>query len=385
MVGERTYYLDHAAATPCDERVLAAMLPYMSTVFYNPSSPYSGGREARHALNQARQDIAVLLGAKAHDVIFTAGATESINLAIQGILSAGGHAVISGIEHPAVRSVADHYPHTIVNPNKQALITPEDVRNAINDDTTLVSIVMADSEFGAVQPLADIARTIEGVRVERANRGNKTPLYFHTDASQAALSLELKVARLGVDMMTLNAGKCYGPKQVGLLWIASHVHLQPLVYGGGQERSLRSGTENVAGAVGFARALQLAQGGRHTEAQRLKAMRAEMIKQLKAAVPGIVFDGSTHKYLPGHIHIHIDGLDAERVVFHLDTEGIFVATGAACAANKATRSPSLEAIGLSPSEADGSLRITLGHLNNIQDVPFVVERIANAIAVERQL
>lgn len=384
-MGEQIYYLDHAAATPCDPRVIVAMQPYLADVFFNPSASYGGGRAARLALETAREDIALILGAKAHDIVFTAGATESINLAIEGVLSSGGHAVISGVEHAAVREAVKAYPHSIASVDARGSTTPAAIVAEITDETVLVSVAMADNEFGTVQPLADIARALDEVRSDRLSRGLKTPLYFHTDASQGALALDVKVSRLGVDMMTLNAAKCYGPKQVGLLWMKSSVHLKPLIRGGGQERSLRSGTENVAGTVGFALALQLAQGGRHSENERLASMREQLVKFLEESVPGIVFDGHPKRHLPGHIHLHVDGLDAERVVFHLDNEGIYLATGAACAANKATRSPSLEAVGLSPSEADGSLRITLGHLNQADDIAYIVRKVAEAIQQERTL
>lgn len=384
-MGERIYYLDHAAATPCGVRVVEAMKPYLSDVFFNPSASYVGGTDAKRALENARETIAKILGAKSYDIIFTAGATESINLAVRGVLTSGGHAVISGVEHPAVREAVKPYPHTIAQADSRGYTTPEMIKACVTDETTLVSVVMADNEFGTVQPLAEIARMLVSIREERRAKGNTKPLYFHTDASQGALALELQISRLGVDMMTLNAGKCYGPKQVGALWVNSGVRLEPLVYGGGQERSLRSGTENVAGAVGFSVALKEAQLHRHVENKRLIGMRTELLEKLTVTVPGFEIDGHPKKHLPGHIHFHVKGLDAERVVFHLDNEGIYLATGAACAANKATRSPSLEAIGLEPDEADGSLRITLGHLNDAAEIPYLATKIAEAIQAERDI
>lgn len=384
-MGERTYYLDHAAATPCDSRVIQAMQPYFSDVFYNPSASYTGGREARRALESARETVAGVIGAKPHDIIFTAGATESINLAIQGVLSEGGRAVISAVEHVAVRKVVEKYSYAVAKVDARGLIDRDDLQRQIDDETVLVSVVLADNEFGTVQPLSDIARLLDGIRQDRRQRGVATPLYFYTDASQGQTILDLSVSRLGVDMMTLNSGKCYGPKQMGALWLKPSVRLQPLIEGGGQERGLRGGTENVAEAVGFAKALSLAQTERHTEAERLREIKGQLVEKLSVLVPDIVFDGHPKRSLPGHIHLHVDGLDAERVVFHLDNEGIYIATGAACSANKATRLPSLEAIGLSESQADGSLRITLGHLNTVEDVFHVAERIANAIQTERTL
>lgn len=384
-MGERIYYLDHAAATPCDERVVAAMAPYFSDVFFNPSASYGGGREAKEVLESARKTIASVIGAKPNDIIFTAGATESINLAIQGVLAEGGRAVISAVEHVAVRKAVEKYPHVIANVDSRGMVNKTDLEKKIDDETILVSVVLADNEFGTVQSLSDIAQLLEGVRQGRRARGVATPLYFYTDASQGQTILDLSVSRLGVDMMTLNSGKCYGPKQMGALWLKPSVQLHPFIVGGGQERGLRGGTENVAEAVGFAKALELVQTERHEEAKRLGAIKKQLMAQLAAQVPDIVFDGHPKRSLPGHIHLHVDGLDAERVVFHLDNKSVFIATGAACSANKATRLPSLEAIGLTESEADGSLRITLGHLNKIEDVPYIAERIANAIQTERNL
>lgn len=386
MVGkQQTYYLDHAAATPCDERVVQAMQPYLTDIFYNASAKYGGGREARAALDQAREDVALLLGARAHDVVFTAGATESIAVAMQGVLKRGGHVVIGATEHAAVRETAHQFPYTEAAADARGLVTPEAVRAALRDDTVLVSVALADNEFGTIQPIKDIAQMLDTVREERRQAGNTAPLYFHSDGSQGALTLDLKVSRLGIDMLTLNAAKCYGPKQVGVLWVRSGIDLLPLTFGGGQERGLRSGTEHVAGAVGCAFALRLAQSGRQQEGKRLAEMRTAFLQRLEANVPGLVVDGHPKRHLPGHIHIHVDGLDAERVVFHLDNEGIYVATGAACAANKSQRQPSLMAIGLSETEADGSLRLTLGHLNHEADIPFLADKIAAAIEVERTL
>lgn len=384
-MGKRSYYLDHAAATPCDPRVLDAMQPYLSDIFYNPSASYTGGREAKKALESARETIAAIIGAKPNDVIFTAGATESINLAIQGVLSAGGNAVISAVEHVAVRKAVESYPYTIAAVDTTGRVDVADLQKSINDETTLVSVVLADNEFGTVQPLSDVARMLEKIREDRRARGVAMPLYFYTDASQGQTILDLSVSRLGVDMMTLNSGKCYGPKQMGALWLKPSVKLTPFIVGGGQERGLRGGTENVAEAIGFAKALSLVQDDRRAEAERLCAIKNQLMNELRNRVPDIVFDGHPKRGLPGHIHMHVDGLDAERVVFHLDNEGIYIATGAACSANKSTRLPSLEAIGLTENEADGSLRITLGHLNHIEDVSYIAERIANAIETERRL
>jgi cysteine desulfurase len=285
----RIYYLDHAAATPCDERVVQAMQPYLSELFYNPSSSYGGGQEAHDALEGARADIAGLIGAKPDDIVFTAGATESINLAIHGALSGGGSAIISAVEHVAVRAAVERFPYDIAAVDAYGMTRVEDIEKLVTDETRLVSVVLADNEFGTVQPIAEIARLVESIRSDRQQRGVTEPIYLFCDASQGQTALDINVARLGADMLTLNAGKCYGPKQVGLLWLRSSVQIEPLIRGGGQERNLRNGTENVAGAVGFACALELAQKGRYSESERLREIKYALRNQLEATVEGIEY------------------------------------------------------------------------------------------------
>ncbi|HMR73213.1 MAG TPA: cysteine desulfurase family protein [Candidatus Saccharibacteria bacterium] len=384
-MSSKVHYLDHAAATPLDERVIAAMRPYLTDVFYNPSASYGGGRQARQALEEARQMIALILGVKAYDIVFTAGATESVHLALEGVLKGGGHAVVGATEHAAVRAAVEPYEHSVARADKRGVVTAAAVREALRDDTVVVSVGLADSEFGVIQPMREIAAVVDEERRRRHEAGSVVPLYFHSDGSQAAIALDLKVSRLGLDMLSLNSAKCYGPKQTGILWLKPSVRLAPLMGGGGQERGLRSGTENVASAIGFAHALQLVQKRRHNETKRLGELRKALVEPLLAALPDLVVDGHPKRQLPGHVHLHLDGLDAERVVFHLDNKGICIATGAACAANKATRSPALEAVGLSPTEADGSLRLSLGHLNQLEDMPYVASQIIEAIKTERSL
>lgn len=381
----RDIYLDYAAATPCDERVFLAMQPYIKEQFYNPSAAYTPARRVRAAYDEAKQRIAAAIGAKRDELVMTAGATESINIAFNGVVRPGDHVVIGATEHPAVRSVAGQYDCAVARASEKGIIKPEAVERCISEQTVLVSVTAADSEVGVVQPLKDIASVIHEVRLKRQKMGNDTPLYFHTDASQAAGAVDLHVARLGVDMMTLNAAKCYGPKQVGLLWASTQTNLRPYILGGGQERGLRSGTENIAGVVGFATALEYVQAHRHEESKRLAALRDNLQKQLLKAVPELLVNGHPKKRLPGHLHVSLDGLDAERVVFHLDMKGIYCATGAACAANKGTRSPVLTAIGLTDTQADGSLRFSLGRQTTEADTRRAAVAIVEAIKTERSL
>ena len=350
-------YLDYAAATPVADFVLDAMRPYMTEYFYNPSSPYAPAVHVRRDYEDAKAKLAHTIGAKPGEIVMTAGATESINLMFQSV---DGHCITSNIEHAAVMQAAGHHSHTYIPADGNGMVSPDVIAGTLTSETKLVSIALANNELGTIQPLRDIATIIEKERVRRREAGNQTPLYFHTDASQGAGYLDLHVSRLGVDAMTLNAGKVYGPKQVGLLWVAPHVQLQPSIYGGGQERGLRSGTENVAGTVGFAAALAAADGARNAEIIRVRNLRDTLQARLTTEFPGAIISGSVKKRLPNFLHISFPGLDAERLLFALEMKGVLVATGSACAANKGTRSHVLTAIGLPEETADGSLRITLG-------------------------
>lgn len=371
-------YLDHAAATPMDERVFAAMQPYFSDLFYNPSSPYSPAVAVRRNYEDAKQKLANLIGAKPGEIIITAGATESINLAFSNV---NGHVAVPNIEHYAVLACAKKHDYTLVEADNYGYVSAESVKNAIRSDTQLISVALANNELGTIQPIREIAEVIKNEREARLVRGDKTPIYFHCDASQGAGQLDLSVSRLGIDMLTLNAGKVYGPKQVGLLWAATYVQLLPQIIGGGQEKGLRSGTENVAGVVGFSRALELATDHRKYESDRLLVLRNELQNTLLEAFPNAVVSGHMKHRLAGHLHISFPGLDGERLVFRLESRGVMVATGSACAANKGTRSHVLTAIGMSPELADSSIRITLGHLSTTENTKtageIIVEELKN--------
>ena len=372
-------YLDHAAATPMDERVLNAMQPYLIEKFYNPSSPYSPAVSVRRDYESAKHRIAVSIGAKPGEIIITAGATESINLAFSAIT---GHVVTANIEHHAILESAKKHDNTIVAVDERGLVSAELIKNAIKPNTELISIALANNELGTIQPIRDISEIVKNERMNRLEIGNKMPLYFHCDASQGVGQLDVNVARLGIDMMTLNAGKIYGPKQVGLLWMASHVRINPQIVGGGQERGLRSGTENVAGVIGFARALELVSDHRKFESERLAKLRDNMQVKLINAFPNAVISGYQKHRLSGHLHISFPGIDGERLIFLLENKGVLVATGSACAANKGTRSHILTAIGLADDVADGSIRITLGHLSNTDNINTAADIIISEVTNE---
>lgn len=372
-------YLDHAAATPLDEKVLQSMVPYMTEHFFNPSSPYSPAVQVKRDYEAAKQSIARIIGGRPGEIVMTSGATESINLAFN---SSRGHVVVPAIEHHAVLESAKIREHTVIQVSKNGLVNVDDVVAAIRPDTNLVSVALANNELGTIQPLREIAEALGKIREERLIAGNKTPLYLHSDASQGVGQLDVSVSRLGVDMLTLNSGKMYGPKGVGLLWAASHVRLEPLIHGGGQEAGVRSGTENVAGVIGFARALDLVASSRKHEVKRLSDLRDRLQKTLVEVFPDAVLSGSQNNRLAGHLHISFPGIDGERLIFLLESRGVMVATGSACAANQGTRSHVLTAIGLESEIADGSLRITLGHLTNEDSIEKAAEILIDVISKE---
>lgn len=358
-------YLDHAAATPLNSVVFAAMQPYFTDRFYNPSSPYSPAVEVRRDYEAAKQCIAEVLGVKKDELVITAGATESINLAFS---SAAGHVVTSDIEHHAVLRAAEKHDYTLAHVGAKGILAAETVAQALRPETTLVSIALVNNELGTIQPIRKIASVIEAERARRRAADEMTPLYFHSDGSQAAGHLDLHAKKLGLDMLTLNAGKMYGPKQVGLLWIAPRVFLAPQIVGGGQERGLRSGTENVAGVIGMAEALARVEKHRANETKRLGKIRDALQSRLESSFPDAVVSGDHRQRLNSFLHISFPGLDAERLVFALEIRGVLLATGSACAANQGTRSHVLTAIGLPSEVADGSLRISLGELSTEENI-----------------
>ncbi|HVW23216.1 MAG TPA: cysteine desulfurase family protein [Candidatus Saccharimonadales bacterium] len=361
-MASKQIYLDHAAATPLDPSVLAAMQPYWQTEFYNPSATYLPAVQVRQALHTARSNVAQLLGARPAEIIFTAGGTEANNLAIHGVMRQfpDANLAVSVVEHESVLKPAGRYDCRQVAVSTDGRLNLDDLRANIDDQTVLVSVMYANNEVGTVQPLNDVGRLVADLRRERLAKGNQLPLYLHSDACQAANYLDLHVARLGVDLLTLNGGKIYGPKQSGALYVRAGVKVLPLIDGGGQEQGLRSGTENVAAAAGFAAAMQLAHDQRGDESRRLAGLQQQFIKLLAEQLPDAVINGSLKHRLPNNIHLTLPGQDNERVLFKLDEMGILAAAGSACSASDEEPSHVLKALGLSDAEAQASLRFTMG-------------------------
>ena len=370
-------YLDHAAATPVPAKVLEVMKPYFLNDFFNPSSAYLPAKKVASEYEEAKGKIAHAIGAKANDLIMTAGATEANNLAFTAV-SPDGEVLYLKTEHDSVRNPAKRFAYQEIEVDKNGRILMDDLKAKISDKTELISVALANNELGTIQPLAEVAAIIREVRFDRLSRGVKTPLYLHSDASQAMNLLDINVARLGVDLLTLNAAKVYGPKGVGALYVSHDVRLMPLTLGGGQENGLRSGTQNVPGVIGFAEALVNAK-------EHLNGNRKKYAEFRKILLEGIKdYELINKKYsLDNFVVLCFDGLDAERLIYLLEDREVYVSTGAACAASKGVRSHVLTAIGLSDSEIAGSLRLTLGETNTKEQILEAVEIINEVVAGEK--
>lgn len=367
-------YLDHAAATPVDSDVLAAMQPFFAEQFYNPSATYLPAREVRASLDEARSRVAYWLGVRPSEIIFTAGGTEANNLAIQGVLrkNPNSSVAMSSVEHESVLAPAQKFNSSVALVTEQGRVDLDDLKRKITDETVLVSVMYANNEVGTIQPIRLVAQLVSEIRTARQKAGNQTPLYLHTDACQAANYLDLHVSRLGIDMMTLNGGKLYGPKQSGVLYVASHVQIEPLIYGGGQERGLRSGTENVASAIGFAVALDAAQTLRHEETKRLGEIQNYAYRQIAEKLPSAKVNGTIKQRLPNNIHMTLPGQDNERLLVQLEQAGIIAAAGSACSASSDEPSHVLRAMGVSDADARSSLRVTMGRSTTQKDIDTLI-------------
>lgn len=404
-------YLDHAAATPVSAKVLAAMMPYFTEQFFNPSAPYLPAKHVRESYESAKNDLAHAIGAKGVDLIVTAGATESINLAFTVLDQFPGSKCLTlTTEHTAVLEAAKSHNYALVTVDKNGIIQLDDLRQKLSDDVALISVSLANNELGTIQPLAEIAEIIRQIRQDRLQRGIMLPVYLHSDASQALSLIDINVARLGVDLLTLNAAKCGGPKGVGALYVAHGVKLQPITVGGGQERGLRSGTENVPGVIGFAQATTETKTHLSSHRKQYQKM-ADIIRQelesIKTPVQdqdpalhnpiiaqnnkkvnrksqSIRFLGNPKHQLASFIPVSFSGIDAERLIYRLEMRGVLVSTGAACAANKGTKSHVLAAIGLSDAEIAGSLRISLGSTNTLENVHEAAKIIREEVEHEYQ-
>ncbi len=386
----RRIYLDHASTTYMSREVKAAMEPYWLKNFGNPSSIYEEGRVAKKAIADARLKISSIINCHPDEIIFTYGGTESDNLAVLGAArlnkNKGRHIVTVKTEHHAVLHAFDAlkkegFETTLIDVDSEGFIDLKKLSAALKEDTILISVVYANNEIGAVQPISEIAKI---VREHRRQHNILFPL-LHTDAIQAAGYLDLNVEKLGVDLMSFNGSKIYGPKGTGALYIRRGVNIEPIIHGGGQERNLRSGTENVAGIVGFARALELVQKNREKESGRLIKLRDYFMKGVLQRIPDAILNGPKENRLPNNVNVSFYGIEGEAAVLYLDAKGISCSTGSAC--NSASLEPShvITALKRSYEYAHGSLRFSLGKVTTKKDLDYVLDVLPGIIKKLREI
>jgi cysteine desulfurase len=370
-------YMDHSATTPVAPEVLQAMLPYFSDKFGNASSLHSFGQEAKEALEESREKVAKLLGANPEEIIFTSGGTESDNLALKGIArrnrDLGKHIITSSVEHPAILETCNKlekegFSVTYLPVTGEGLVDLAALEAAIRPDTILISVMHANNEVGTIQPLEEIGR----LAAER-------DIYLHTDAVQSVGKIPTDVNALGVDSLSLSAHKLYGPKGVGALYIRHGTKLESIVQGGGHESGLRSGTENVAGIVGLARAAQMCGESMATEGKRLTELADRLAGLVLGKVKNAWINGSMQRRLPGSLNFGFSYVEGESLLLFLDSKGIAVSTGSACSSHKLQPSHVLLSLGLKPEQCHGSLRITMGRSNTKEDVDYVAQCIIEAV------
>lgn len=377
----RRIYLDYAAATPLDSRVFAAMKPFMAKEFGNPGALYREGVEARNVVLLAQKKIAQILFAHPDEIVFTGSGTESNNLAIQGVIRDAQkkygarklHIITSAIEHPSVLSVcqeleSDDVAVSYIGVDSNGIIKLDEFKKALRKETVLVSVMYANNEIGTVEPIREIAKII---RTWRKQHNTSFP-YFHTDACQAANYLSLHVERLGVDLLTLNSSKIYGPKGVGALFVRRGVSLSPIMYGGGQERGLRPGTENVAGIVGFTEALQIAETTKEKESKRLTKLRDGFIKRILKKIPDALLNGDAARRLPNNVNISIPEIASEHLIIELDAHGVAASARSACKSMDEEGSHVIMALGRETTGIESGVRFTLGRSTTKKDTDYVI-------------
>ena len=376
-------YLDNSATTVVSEEVFKEMEPYFTQAYGNPSTLYSVGREAKKGLEQARQRVADAINADSKEIIFTSGGSESDNLAIKGIAlklrGKGNHIITSDIEHPAVKETLHFlesldFKVTYLPVYENGIVKVEDVEAAITPETILITIMHGNNEIGTIQPIAEIGKL--------ARQNN---ILFHTDAVQTFGKIKVDVEELNVDLLSLSSHKIHGPKGVGALYIKKGVRITPLIHGGGQERGIRSGTENVPGIVGFGKACEIASNDLEENYQRLIKTRDEIIDKVLDAVPESYLNGDRNDRLPNVINFRFSAIEGESLILLLDAKGYQTSTGSACSSKTLEASPVLKALNLDDVDVHGSLRISLGCETNFDDVDGLVEAIKESVATLRKM
>ena len=376
-------YLDNSATTAVSEEVLNEMEPYFREAYGNPSTLYSVGREAKKGLDKARQRVADAINADPKEIIFTSGGSESDNLAIKGIAlklkGKGNHIITSEIEHPAVKETL-HFLETLdfkvtyLPVYENGIVKVEDVKDAITPETILITIMHGNNEIGTLQPIAEIGKL-----------ARERKILFHTDAVQTFGKVKVDVEELNVDLLSLSSHKVHGPKGVGALYIKKGVRITPLIHGGGQERGIRSGTENVPGIVGFGKECEIANNNLEENYARLVKTRDEIIEKVLDAVPESYLNGDRNERLPNVINFRFSSIEGESLILLLDAKGYQASTGSACSSKTLEASPVLKALNLDDVDVHGSLRISLGSQTHVDDVDGLVEAIKESVATLRKM
>jgi len=367
----RKIYLDHNATTPLSPKVLEAMTPYLKEFYGNPSSVHGFGRAARKGVEEARERVASLIGAKdPQEIVFTGGGTEADNFAIKGILHTlkgkGNHIITSSIEHHAVLNVCKFLEKsgievTYLPANKEGIVDIEALKSSITDKTVLISVMWASNEVGTIEPIEEIAT------IAKENK-----VLFHTDAVQAAGKIPINAEKIGIDLLSISAHKFYGPKGVGALYVRKGTKIASLIQGGHHERNRRAGTENVAGIVGFGEAARIAKKELSREGSYLRGLRDYLYEGITNKISEIHLNGHPKKGLPNTLNVTFKYLEGESIILNLDLEGIAVSTGSACTSGSLEPSHVLTAMGLDPVDAQGSVRFSLGHDNTREDMDYVL-------------
>jgi cysteine desulfurase len=376
-------YLDNAATTPTDPRVVQAMLPYFTEVYGNPSSLHAFGQGAKHAIEEARQIVAAFIGAKPEEIVFTSGGTESNNFTIKGVALArcekGNHIITSKIEHHAVLEPCHFlekqgFKVTLIPVDKYGLVDPADVKKAITDKTILISIMYANNEIGTIEPIAEIG-----------NLARSNGIYFHTDAVQALGHLPIDVDDLNVDILSASGHKLYGPKGVGILYVRKGVRMLPFIHGGDHEQGRRASTHNVPGIVGFGKAVELAKEEMGKEIENLTFLRDKLIKNILGTIEFTRLNGHPTQRLPNSVNVSISYVEGESILLNLDMEGIACSTGSACTSSSLEPSHVLSAIGLSHDLSHGSMRFSLGRQTSEDDIVYVLEVLPGIVGKLRSM
>lgn len=363
--------MDHAAGRPVDPRIIEAMLPYEKSFYFNPSSVHLSGQGARKALEESRAKVAELINApKKESIIFTSGATESNNMAIKGAAyrnkDRGTHIITSSIEHMSVLNPCKFlatrgFKVSFLPVDKYGFVNLESLEKELTDETILVSIMYANGEIGTIQPIKEISKIVHGKKAQ-----------LHVDATAANGQVPIDVKDEGIDLLTLSSNDMYGPQGVGALYLGDGVRMEPIIHGGGQERGLRSGTENISGIVGLGKAAEIARMEMRAESERLSRLRDKFIKGLLETVPYSFLNGHPTKRLPNNVAVRYSFIEGESILLNLDMMGVAASSGSACTAKTLEPSHALIAIGLKHEEAHGSLLFTLGKQNNEEEADYVI-------------